>query len=850
MARLILSLSAAMLAVLLAVPLSGKEVGTLTGVVEDPSGAAIPGVHIKLASQATPVEFKTESDAKGHFEFSSLSKGQYILSADSQGVEPAETVVNIGALPAPLLHIQMKIARVKQVVTVKSGPFSSPSSEDNTNVIDIDQSTLQDLPTKYYSILNIPMLFLDNAALGTGTGKPQLIVDGVPMDDVDVPAVSIRRMTVNKSPYSAEYQRPGKGSIHITLEHHLKQHFHGSLMTALQDANVDARDPFSSSNPPERRILSEAKLEGPITHNIRFLLSGRYDYHNMREVVNALTPEGPVVQNAILPERNSYLFGRLSFMRTKAGNIGIAYKYDNLSLGNQGVGGLVLPQHGYNSYFHQNDVRINDVKDWHNFINQLLLGYGQWSEDLSDASHSPSLIVLGAFEGGGAQATRREQNTVADMEDVASWTIGKHTLQFGGGVRPRYVTMLNGENFGGTFTFSTLSDFAAGLPSLYSVNIGQPQISFNQYKNYAFVQDEFRFRPNLSLFAGLRREWQSNVSYGKAFAPRVAIAYAPGRGHTMLRAGFGVFYETQPATMEEDNLLYNGVRIRELDVVNPSYPTPFPAGVLPPTITPSVIRIAPNVRFPYLMQSSVSIERQIGKGENFLTVEYANIRGVGLYRERNLNAPLPGTTVPLDPNFVNFDQYETSALSRSNGLEVTFRSRAIRGLNVLAQYRLEKTMSDTGGYNVLPANNYDLHTEWGRSNHDRLHQFTFLGTYTMPWSFRVGAIFGVHSGIPYDISTGYDTNNDTVFNDRPPGVTRNTGQGPGFANLDLRCSREFILGGRKGEERRLEIGVDAFDAFNHPNFMNYVGDLSSPLFGHPVEAEPTRQLQFTIRLHF
>lgn len=850
MTRLILSLCASMLAILLAVPLSGMDVGTLTGVVEDPSGAAIPGVHIKLASQATTTEFKTESDAKGHFEFSSLSKGQYILSAHGQGVEHTHTVVSIGALPTPLLHLRMQIVKVKQVVTVKSGPFSSPSSEDNTNVIDIDQSTLQDLPTKYYSILNIPLLFIDDAAVGTGTAKPQLMVDGVPMDDVNVPALAIRRMTVNKSPYSAEYQRPGKGRIDIRLMHHLKQHLHGSLMTALQDASVDARDPFSGSNPPEHRVLSEAELEGPIAHNIRFLVSGRYDYHNLAEVVNAVTPEGPLVQNALLPERNTYLYGRLSFMRTKAGDIGISYKYDNLSLGNQGVGGFVLPQHGYNSFFHQNDVRITDVKDWHNIINQLLLGYGQWNQNLSDASHSPALIVLGAFEGGGAQSTRREQDTVADMEDVASWTIGKHTLQFGGGVRPRYVTMLNGQNFGGIYTFSTLSDFDLGLPSLYSVNIGQPQISFNQYKSYAFGQDEYRILSNLSLFVGLRHEWQSNVNYGEAFAPRAAIAYAPGHGHTMLRGGFGVFYETQPATMEENSLLYNGVRIRKLDVVNPSYPTPFPAGVLPPALTPSVIRIAPNVRFPYLMQSSFSVERQIGKGQNFLSVEYSNIRGVDLYRERNLNAPLPGTSVPLDPNFVNFDQFETSALSHSNRLEVTFRSRAMKGLSVLAQYRLEKTMSDTGGYNILPANNYDLHPEWGRTDRDRRHQINFLGTYTMPWRFRVGAIFSFHSGIPYDISTGYDNNNDTVFNDRPPGVTRNTGQGPDFANLDLRCSRDFFLGGRKGEERRLEIGMDAFDALNHPNFMNYVGDLSSPLFGRPVEAEPTRQLQLTVRLQF
>jgi hypothetical protein len=495
-------------------------------------------------------------------------------------------------------------------------------------------------------------------------------------------------------------------------------------------------------------------------------------------------------------------------------------------------------------------VRISDVKNWKNLVNKLLLGVDVWSENIDDVSHSPALMVLGSFYGGGAQGTRHEQNITAHIEDVAALSVGKHTVKFGGGIGPRYVSIINAANFGGTYIFPTLSAFALDLPSLYTMNVGQPRISFNQYKSYAFVQDEYRFRPNLSLFYGLRRQWQSNVNHGKVLAPRLAVAYSPGGSHSVFRAGVGVFYGTQPATMEEDNLLYDGVQIRKVNLADPSFPSPFSAGNVPTAVIPSVLRIAPNIRFPYLIQSNVSFERQIGRRENFLTIDYTTLRGVGLYRERNLNAPLPGTATLPNHGFVNFDQYETSASSRSNTLEVTLRSRAIKNLNILAQYRLAKTMDNTGGFRSLPVNNYDLRPEWGRADHDRRHRFNLVGTYSTYWDLRLGAILSVRSGPPYDLSTGFDNNHDTIFSDRPAGVTRNIGHGPGYANLDLRCSKTYRLDRDKNGPRSLEVGVDAFNSLNHVNFRNYVGTMTSPFFGRANRARAGRQLQFSMKFKF
>ena len=850
MARLILSLSAAVLAVLLAVPASGKEPGKLTGVVVDPSGAAIPGIQVKLTNRATAKVFITSSDAMGRFEFDDVTPGRYDLSAEARGFNPARMKVKVGTRSGSAVRVQMELAKLKEKLTVRSDSLSSPSAEDNTSAVAINESLLMDLPIKYDQPLAVPSLFMDDAAMAAGTGKPELLVDGLPADNLDVPAVSIQKISINKNPYSAEYRRPGKGRIEVTLKHHVDQKYHGTLSTVAQNSVFAARDAFATSVPPETRYLSEAEVAGPISHNIGFVLAGRYDYNDEARVVNAVTPNGPQVENFVLPQRNILLSGRLNFTHTKAGNIGVAYKYANLSGKDQGVGGFVLPEHATNYFFHQNDVRISDEKNWNGLVNKLLVGVGLWDENLDNVSNAPALAVLGAFYGGGAQAARHEQNTVVNIADVAALSAGKHTVKFGGGAEPRFVSLFNAANFGGTFTFPSLNAFVLGRPSLYTLNVGRPQISFNQYKFYAFVQDEYRLRPNLSLSYGLRRQWQSNVSHGGGFAPRLALAYSPGGSHTVVRAGVGVFYGTQPAEMATDNLLYDGVQIRKVDIADPFYPTPFPAGVVPPTVLPSVLRIAPNIRFPYLIQSNVSVERQIGGGQNFLSVDYTMIRGVGLYRERNLNAPFPGTDTRPDPSFINFIQYETSASSRSNSLEVTFRSRAIKGFNLLAQYRLARTLDNTGGFQSLPANSYNLGPEWGRANYDRRNRFNLVGTYSLFRDFRVGAVLSVSSGMPYDVTTGFDNNRDTIFTDRPSGLTRNTGNGPSFANLDLRCSKAYRLGKDQKSSRRLEVGVDAFNSLNHVNFRNYVGTMTSPFFGRAESARPGRQLQFSMKLNF
>jgi hypothetical protein len=167
----------------------------------------------------------------------------------------------------------------------------------------------------------------------------------------------------------------------------------------------------------------------------------------------------------------------------------------------------------------------------------------------------------------------------------------------------------------------------------------------------------------------------------------------------------------------------------------------------------------------------------------------------------------------------------------------------------------------SAGINSFPANNYDLRGEWSRADFDQRNRFSLLGTLTPGKYFKLGVAVSLYSGQPYNETTGRDDNHDGLPNDRPcisfdgPAclryLPRNSLQGPGYADLDLRWSRDFFLAAAKKDKGPvITLGFDAFNVLNHVNYMSYIGDLSSSFFGKPIAAQPSRRLQLSFRFRF
>jgi hypothetical protein len=170
------------------------------------------------------------------------------------------------------------------------------------------------------------------------------------------------------------------------------------------------------------------------------------------------------------------------------------------------------------------------------------------------------------------------------------------------------------------------------------------------------------------------------------------------------------------------------------------------------------------------------------------------------------------------------------------------------------QYTLSKAMNDTSGVGWTPPNSYDLSLDYARADFDQRHRFDFIGTFNSGSWANLGVALAVYSGRPYSITTGRDDFNTGTANARPAGVARNSLEGPGYADLDLRWSREFSVhpaaAGTRKPGPSAVVGVDAFNVINRVNYSRYIGTLTSPFFGQAISAQAPRRLQLSVRVRF
>jgi hypothetical protein len=289
---------------------------------------------------------------------------------------------------------------------------------------------------------------------------------------------------------------------------------------------------------------------------------------------------------------------------------------------------------------------------------------------------------------------------------------------------------------------------------------------------------------------------------------------------------------------------------QNLLILNPSYPDPFLSGSSLLPQTPDVYRLSSNLRTPYILQYSAGLERQVF-GTATIAATYRGAIGVALFRSLDLNQPLPPLYLNRpDPALGLDQQVESSGRQVSNALDLAFNGHFTRYITGMAQYTLSQTNNNTGGVNYIPPNSYDLSGEYGRADFDQRHRFTMLMTANANKWINLGVGFTAASGMPYTLTLGEDIFHTGFADARPPGVPRNSLQGPGFSELDVRWSHDFLLSARGEKGPVLTFALDAFNVANTVNYSQYIGNEKSPFFGQAVSALPPRRLQATLRFKF
>jgi len=853
--------------------------------VVDPSGAFIPGAQVQLIpDQGTAPAQKT--NARGEVSFGKLSAGQYQLHVEAAGFEPrdlSDVTLHAGSNQ---LEVRLEVARVKDEVVVeqdKREQQTDPRGNAFTNILTAEQiAQLPDDPEEFENTLK-------NMA---GPGAT-FFVNGFRGGKLP-PKNQISQIRFRMNPYSADNHDSSFIRVDITTKPGVDR-WHGSFNAGFRDESLNARNVFAPFRGPEQMRRFSFDLGGPIwrNHTSLFLAADGANAYDSKTIVAAL-PDGNFNDLIRRPSRNLNLSARLEHTLTKTHNLRGEYQRNAYRRDNLGVGDFDLPERAYSTDSAEHLFRIADSGPLTKKALNEFRFQARWQEvGLHSVSNSPTILVLNAFNRGGSQLNSNRRTNDFEIADDVDLAFGKHLMRTGVLLEAARYDSAEQNNANGTFTFASLDAFRAGRPTTYSQRTGAPLVSFTQYQFGWYWQDDYRVSKKLTLSYGLRHEAQNNLGDHNNFAPRFGLAWSPfAKGRTTIRAGGGIFYDWSGAQTYEQALRVNGQQQRDLVVRNPGFPDPLSGGTQL-ALPPSRIRLDPALRMPYIEQASVGVEQQLPHNL-MLRTSYFYQHGVHQFRGRNINAPIPGLGRP-DPTTGNLTQVESTANSTNHALNLNLNWNYSRRFFLSANYTLSKSTNDADSPLSLPADNFNLRAERGPSLMDSRHRFFTMANLNLFKGFRLGTTFQARSALPYNVTTGFDDNGDTVSNDRPKGVGRNSARGTSFWDIGARLSWGFGFGKppesaaqsgpqirvvqERGEGRggggggagvggggmvmnmmaappgaskrfRTEFYLQAYNLLNHANLFNFSGVQTSPFFGHATSALPGRRIETGMRFSF
>jgi hypothetical protein len=419
-----------------------------------------------------------------------------------------------------------------------------------------------------------------------------------------------------------------------------------------------------------------------------------------------------------------------------------------------------------------------------------------------------SFITISGFSKLGHEFNNPQDSVTNTYQvlDNASYARGSHLVKFGFDFRAVQQNAFRDVQSRGFLTFSdqvpitgnALADLLLGLPVL----TGGARLDNHQHlrtESYNFyVNDSIRIRPNLTLSAGLRYEYNSppvdpedranlydpvtrslaRVGTGGVprsgyeadknnFAPRLGLAWTVGlSGKTVIRAGYGVYFD-QPALAPSEGLYFNQPFFDfKLFFSLPGLPLtltdPFPA-FFPVPIPGSGFAFQRDLRTPYLQHWSAGVQQQLGSSR-VLEIAYVGSKGTKLITARDINQPRPSTASPNlrpDPRFDDITLEESSANSSYNSLQIRFEQRLEFGLSMLSSYTWSKSLDNassffsSAGDPNFPQDSLNTAAERGRSNFDLRHRLSVSYGYDLP--FGRGRTFIANGGVLSAILTGWQT---------------------------------------------------------------------------------------------
>ncbi len=884
----------------------------IEGTVTDPTGAVIPGATVQAISGET-----VTTDSTGHYVMPCVHAQSVTLTTNAPGFAPGSLAV--ARQTGNIAHINLKLALADVQTDVQvSNDTTGVDSDRGAGTTVLGSKDIQQLADDPDDFLRELQVLAGSA--GGPPGSAMIMVDGFRNASALPPKSSISSVRINPDIFSPEYQSPlwHGGLIEITTKAGADK-YHGALFLTDSNGAFNATNPFSTSATPAGKQRYGFELSGPaISKKLDFAVA--LEKRNIDEfnVVNAVTLDvnnspASLKQTVAAPQRLWIASARSDWQISPKDLATLSFSSNVNNLGNQGIGGLILANAGYDSLTSEYDLRFSNTLTLSpNALHETRVGYSWKRTQQTPLSSAPSLQVAGYFTGGGA-TSQNLNNRERDLEvdDDVLLTHGRHEMKFGAQSLGIVVHNYDPDTFNGAYVFGggsaptldvsnnptgqtttisgieqyrrALLNLPGGSPTTYQLTTGIPVVPFTQWWLGLYAQDTIKFSPHLTATVGLRYQLLTNPSSFTDIGPRVGISWSPDKKSTWvfhLRAG--TF--TEPSDLISLTAIerLNGNRQQQSTVYSPSYSNP---------LTP----VAGSIRVSTVNQFAHSY----GEGQNLqlsAVVEHdfphhwnaqASYNFGGNWqstRAVNINAPLVGSSMgvapdpiaallaprPMAPN-QNIVQYQRSGHSRGDFYLASLDQHSYKWFGFHVQYWYLHFKENP----LSPQSSYSEQGDSARPDWMRRQGVSILGSSSLPYKLELSTQFTGMPGRPFNITTGTDANGDGNFNDRPsysptPGagvystryglltantingnVPYNAGTMPGVMYLDANLSRVFTLNPKNTDHpRTLTFNARSANLLNHTNVSSVNTILSSSTLGQPVAAEAARRVELGIRFSF
>src|SRR5271157_2206329 len=435
----------------------------------------------------------------------------------------------------------------------------------------------------------------------------------------------------------------------------------------------------------------------------------------------------------------------------------------------------------------------------------------------------PKINVGGFSQIGATQSVPRNRvDSNWHFIDNYSWQIGRHNFKFGYEFRRTTINLVQNNNFRGKLAFNgdTMNDpltaFLEGIPSSGKQASGYTNRHEAENSQGLYVQDSFRWTKRLTVNYGLRWDYfgvpseKNNLFYQLTpanggtlvqvggnggpsslynkdynnFGPRVSLAYDMfGDGRTVVRAGYGIFYDAFSQDIFLGHAPYNcafcpgpaytGVGVAPIGFAGLSGNTILPGSPVYGAASPlsDYFGVDPNIRTPYVQNWNLNVQHQI-TNKILLQLGYVGSKGTKLFRFQDFNQPTQSQITAFDlgqcatwgqtapncyiagfdgpdgtnynvprtnfPNLFYVNKEVSSANSLYNALQASLQMNSWHGIFLQANYAWSHSIDNASDLEdfipnaAQPNNSWNTQAERGNSSFDIRERFSLNFSYQLP----------------------------------------------------------------------------------------------------------------------